>query len=214
LPTSAVTAIATAPQKVTRATPRQTDAPPALAPIAPRTARKIKDSTVTQRLIIVSGTSAAVASGSAAPTAKVRAEAPAATSGFASVCSEIPSSSRTCAPSASLACSAAATSAASSGGTPRRSYMPASARSSSSGSAAISAASRVMSAFSVSAWLLTETYSPAAIDSAPAASPAIPAISTSARPEAAATPTISEAVDTIPSFAPRTAARSQPTRAT
>jgi hypothetical protein len=50
--------------------------------------------------------------------------------------------------------------------------------------------------------------------SAPAAKPAMPATSTSARPEAAATPTISDAVDTIPSLAPSTAALSQPMRAT
>src|SRR3989338_1126131 len=90
LPTTAVTAIATAPQNVTRSTPRQTEAPPALAPTAPSSARKASDSPVTQSVIVASGTSAAVAKGSAAPTAKVSADAPAATKGLASVCSEIP----------------------------------------------------------------------------------------------------------------------------
>ena len=58
-------------------------------------------------------------------------------------------------------------------------------------------------------------YTPAALDSAPAPSPATPATSTASREgEAAATPTISEATETIPSFAPSTAARSQPVRLT
>ena len=67
-----------------------------------------------------------------------------------------------------------------------------------------------MSARSASRCELTETYSPAAIDSAPAARPAIPAV-TIAAPDApdAATPSTRHAVDTMPSFAPSTAARSQ-----
>ncbi len=70
-----------------------------------------------------------------------------------------------------------------------------------------------MSAASVSACELTDTYSPAAIDIAPATSPAMPATSTSLRdaPDAA-TPMIRLAVDTIPSLAPSTAARNQPIR--
>src|SRR6185312_2392387 len=59
----------------------------------------------------------------------------------------------------------------------------------------------------------TETYSPAAIDIAPATRPASPATSVEARVlSAAATPTTSAAVETIPSLAPRTAARNQPMR--
>src|SRR6185436_11937868 len=73
--------------------------------------------------------------------------------------------------------------------------------------------SRSMSARSVSAWELTETYSPAAIDMAPATSPATPATRISWLPaRAAATPTTRLAVDTMPSLAPSTDARSQPTR--
>ena len=57
------------------------------------------------------------------------------------------------------------------------------------------------SALSVSDWELTETYSPAAIDIAPATKPAIPATRTLPRLDsAAATPTIKLAVETIPSF--------------
>src|SRR6185312_11704582 len=93
--------------------------------------------------------------------------------------------------------------------------MPASSRSSAAGSVASSPRSRSRSAFSVSAWELTETYSPAAIDMAPSASPAAPArriVAVGALP--AATPTIRLAVETMPSLAPSTAARSQPIRET
>jgi len=57
---------------------------------------------------------------------------------------------------------------------------------------------------------LTDTYSPAAIDKAPATSPAIPAV-TIATPDApdAATPRTRLAVERMPSLAPSTAARSQ-----
>ena len=67
-----------------------------------------------------------------------------------------------------------------------------------------------MSACSASRCELTETYSPAAIDIAPATSPAIPAV-TIAEPDApdAATPSTRLAVDRMPSLAPSTAARSQ-----
>jgi len=62
----------------------------------------------------------------------------------------------------------------------------------------------------VSRCVLTETYSPNAIDTAPAANPAIPAVNIGPRATvAAATPTTMPAVETIPSLAPRTPARSQ-----
>jgi hypothetical protein len=67
-----------------------------------------------------------------------------------------------------------------------------------------------MSAFSTSVCELTETYSPAAIDKAPATNPAKVAIRIgSLKSLAAATPIARLAVDKIPSFAPRTAARNQ-----
>src|SRR4051812_48886816 len=70
-----------------------------------------------------------------------------------------------------------------------------------------------MSACSASRCELTETYSPAAIDRAPATSPAVPAVTTAlVDSPAAATPSTRLAVDTMPSLAPRTAARSQPAR--
>src|SRR6478672_10417994 len=67
-----------------------------------------------------------------------------------------------------------------------------------------------MSACSASRCELTDTYSPAAIDRAPATRPAIPAV-TIAAPDApdAATPKTRLAVDRMPSLAPSTAARSQ-----
>ena len=53
------------------------------------------------------------------------------------------------------------------------------------------------------------------MDMAPATSPATPATSTSDLPaEAAATPTMRLAVETMPSLAPSTAALSHPTRVT
>ena len=56
---------------------------------------------------------------------------------------------------------------------------------------------------------LTNTYSPAAIDIAPATSPATPTTSAEEQAaEAIATPTIRLDVETIPSLAPSTAARS------
>jgi hypothetical protein len=60
-----------------------------------------------------------------------------------------------------------------------------------------------------------DTYSPAAIDMAPATSPATAAIKTLFRVAAAAvTPTIRLAVERMPSLAPSTAARNQPMRLT
>ena len=92
--------------------------------------------------------------------------------------------------------------------------MAASSRVSAIGARVSSAASRRRSARSVSACELTETYSPAAIDSAPPTSAAVPAISTApaVAPGAAATPTIRLETEMIPSLAPSTAARSQPVR--
>ena len=77
-------------------------------------------------------------------------------------------------------------------------------------SALSSCSSSRRSAASESRCELTDTYSPAAIDSAPATSPAIPAV-TIAVPEDpdAATPSTRLAVETIPSLAPSTAALSQ-----
>lgn len=73
--------------------------------------------------------------------------------------------------------------------------------------------SRARSACSVSDCELTDTYSPAAIDMAPATIPAIPAINTSLCATVAA-PAMMLAVEMIPSFAPSTAARNHPMRLT
>ena len=67
-----------------------------------------------------------------------------------------------------------------------------------------------MSAFSVSVCELTETYSPAAIDNAPATSPATVAKTIGSLVElAAATPIARLDIEIIPSFAPSTAALNQ-----
>mgnify|MGYP001507488750 CR=1 FL=1 len=61
--------------------------------------------------------------------------------------------------------------------------------------------------------VLTETYSPAAMDSAPASSAAPPAVAmTGIDVLVAATPTTTPAVETMPSFAPSTPARSRLSR--
>src|ERR1051326_3686346 len=91
--------------------------------------------------------------------------------------------------------------------------IPANSARSASAQVASSPRSRVRSARSVSAWELTETYSPAAMESAPATRPATAASKTPAPlGSAAATPTIKLLVEIRPSLAPSTAARSQPIR--
>src|SRR5579859_2028755 len=76
-----------------------------------------------------------------------------------------------------------------------------------------SARSSSSSACSVSACEWTDTYSPAAIDIAPATRPATPATNTLLWVAcAAATPSTKLDVDRIPSLAPSTAARSQAMR--
>ena len=64
-------------------------------------------------------------------------------------------------------------------------------------------------------WEETETYSPVAIENAPAASPARPVSTMKCgdppeAPTPAPTPAISETLVTSPSMAPNTAGRSQP----
>lgn len=111
-------AIASAPQKVTRHAPASTPAPPARAATAPSTARNTIDVPDTHGITDARGAAAFTASGSAAPSAKLPAEARAACSGLALNASEMPSSSRACAPSASWRISCAATCAARSGSSP------------------------------------------------------------------------------------------------
>ncbi len=66
----------------------------------------------------------------------------------------------------------------------------------------------MMMLFSLSRWLLTETYSPSAIDTAPPTAAAMPAVAiVPVSAVAPATPTTTAAVETIPSLAPRTPAR-------
>ena len=93
---------------------------------------------------------------------------------------------------------------------PRCSYIFANSSNSPFGSSISSCFSLSKSAFSVSLCELTETYSPAAIDNAPAVIEAIPAkIIVEWLFVAAAILIITLDVDKIPSLAPKTAARSQ-----
>jgi hypothetical protein len=92
--------------------------------------------------------------------------------------------------------------------------MPASSSSSASGARSSSSSSRFTSACSASRCELTETYSPTAIDIAPATRPATPVTRVaSLEADDAATPIIRDAVETIASSDPSTAARNQPARA-
>src|SRR5476649_2057498 len=93
--------------------------------------------------------------------------------------------------------------------------MPASYLCSAMGFAPSSARSREISAPSESACELTETYSPADIDIAPATRPARPATMTLLCVACAlTTPIMRLAVESTPSFAPSTPARSHPSRPT
>src|SRR5664280_3495264 len=73
-PTAAVTAIASAPQKVTRRAPVAMGAPPAFAAIEPRDARKTSDTPATYGIRCFSGTRATAATRTAAPSANVMAD--------------------------------------------------------------------------------------------------------------------------------------------
>ena len=80
-------------------------------------------------------------------------------------------------------------------------------------SARSSAASRPRIDFSESRWVLTETYSPVPMLRAPAVRAAMPAITIAPLSSVApATPITTPAVETMPSLAPSTAARSQLSR--
>jgi hypothetical protein len=88
-PMPAVSAIAKAPQNVTRAVALRTFAPPALAPIAPRRPRKPKDAAETIGTSIVAGATTTISNGIAAPTANVAADVRAACTGRAVDTSDI-----------------------------------------------------------------------------------------------------------------------------
>jgi hypothetical protein len=108
-PIPAVSAIASAPQKVTRIIGLKTSAPPVLAPSKPSRAKEANDPTETTGIIKLEGERSTRVSGAAAPAENVAADVRAACTGRPEVISEMPSSSRAWAPSASLAISCRAT---------------------------------------------------------------------------------------------------------
>jgi hypothetical protein len=77
-PMPAVRAIASAPQNVTRAVARRIFAPPAFAPMAPRSARKPKDAADTIGTSALAGDTTTMSKGIAAPAEKVAADVSAA----------------------------------------------------------------------------------------------------------------------------------------
>ena len=77
-PTPAVTAIASAPQNVTRVAPTVTPAPPVCAANPPRSARNANEVPATKGIRVGAGAIAATKSGIAAPIAKLPADANAA----------------------------------------------------------------------------------------------------------------------------------------
>src|SRR6478736_6459568 len=90
----AVSARANAPQNVTRMVARRMLAPPAFAPIAPKTARKANDAADTTGTNALPGDITTISNGIVAPTENIAADVSAAWIGRAAVTSEIPSSSR------------------------------------------------------------------------------------------------------------------------
>ena len=93
-PTPAVTAMASAPQHVTRRIPFTGGAPPTRDETAPRSARSASEATATIGPIQSWGDTRIIANGIEAPAANDAAEVTAAWTGRATRTSEIPSSSR------------------------------------------------------------------------------------------------------------------------
>src|ERR1700730_13431919 len=209
----AVTAMATAPPAITRSAARLPDAPPTRPPTIPKTARETRAATAMEAARAGGAARIATRSGRAAPAAKLSAETKAACTGRAMVACLNPNSSRRWVSRGLTALSRSATARARGRSSPRRTYSSVSSSTSRLGSRSSSVDSSLMSASSASRCELTETYSPAAIDIEPATSPANPATRTAAPGAAeAATPIIRRAVETMPSSAPSTAARSHPAR--
>ncbi len=209
-PAPYVTAIASAPPPTTRRTAGRAGAAPRRAldqPVKVRAART--DRTVTYRRAEAGGRTIA-RSGSSAPIVKARKLAAAACQGLVSSSGSMPSSTRAWARRASRSVSCSAASRATSRVRPRASRRSVSSSSSASGCSRSSRFSTASAAFSESRCVETETYSPTAMDMDPASRPARPAVRRVARSSVApATPTTSPAVETTPSLAPSTAARSQ-----
>ncbi len=111
--------MAKTPHRVTRTIAFRTGAPPVMAETAPRAASAASESAPTVGIACAKGVIAMAASGTAAPTEKVAAEASAASTGRVATVWEMPISSRACASSALWLMSCTATSPASAGSSPR-----------------------------------------------------------------------------------------------
>lgn len=185
--------------------------PPTFAARVPDKARKRMENPYWKNIICFKGAKTANNRGNIPPTIKEAADAMEACKGFAREISLIPNSSRACASKALLAVSCFATSMAISLVSPLFSYILASSVNSISGVFTSSFFSLFKSAVSTSSCELTETYSPAAIDNAPATTPANVASMIGSRDTlAAATPMARLVVERMPSLAPNTEALSHP----
>src|SRR5450759_1268634 len=186
--------MAIAPPMTLRSTAGRRGALPRAAPAAPVTVRAASTAMIVTATRTGPGTSVMASSGSTAPAMNDTKLAPEACQGLASCSGSMPSSASAWAASASWAVNWLATCRARPGVSPFACKSPASSSSSAPPDSVSSCRSSASRARSESRWLLTDTYSPDAIASPPANIPARPA------------------VDTTPSFAPRTAARSQLSR--
>src|SRR6476469_7764539 len=205
--------MATRPPMTLRHTGFVAGAPPSLALRIPvRPSASTTATTVTHTRAPTGGRVIA-SRGSRAATVKETNDATAACVGLVRLSGSIPSSTSAWAARASCSVSWWATWAARSWLRPLAAYSWVSSTSSSSGVSCSSRRSFSRRACSVSRWVLTETYSPTAMLIAPAARPAMPAVMIAdSSAVAPATPTTMPAVDTMPSLAPSTPARSQLSR--
>ncbi len=181
--------------------------PPRAADAAPVMTRATSTAATVPGIRNAWGGSRIAINGRSAPTVKATADQAAACHEFVRSVGSIPAPRRRARQKASRSVSSSATARAVAVDTPLASY---SASSTAAGSSLSSPRYLFSSACSVSRQVLTEAYSPSAIETAPAARPATPTVRIGpGHADAAATPTTMPAVETIPSLARNTAAREQ-----
>src|SRR5258708_16979607 len=164
------------PPITTRATAARRLVPPRRALTSPVTASATSTATKVTGTRQAAGGARIATSGRSAPMVNDAAEAIAACRGLVRSLGSMPSSTSTWAANASCLVSSSATVRAVRADRPFARYRAASSASSCSGASASSRRSLSSIALSVSRWLLTDTYSPNAIEIAPATSPATPAV--------------------------------------